>query len=137
MKHNWQLPESEAIETAPAFDPVETLLEFDGPALVTLDHGESRWLALIVDQDSERKLQRWLLAPLFSGDFTALVRGAVAVRSLFTRSELLVIDYDWRDMSALRVWRVDPTQVPETTLPEANALLPAGVRESFTGGEAA
>jgi hypothetical protein len=138
MRHQWQLPDPVLIGLAPVFKPIETLIEFDGPQLVTLIHEKQKWLALAVDDEFKngaRKAKyqaiRWVLAPISSHEFEGLVNRGFSVRSVFSKENLMVVDYSSHDLSLLGVWHVDRKNIPESAMPESGAPLPTSVRERF------
>lgn len=136
MRYPWDLPEQWSLANqAPRWHPKRVLIEYDGPQLVTLAWLREEYLALAVDDDEQ--CTRWIMSPVSKLEYEGLIRGGASVRSVLAKPTVKIVDYTHRGQGAIRVWDVDVSLVPETTLPERGAPLPDGVRHHLAKAVAA
>jgi len=106
------------------------LAEFDGPVMVlcvAADHSIS--IGVAVDENREEKLTRWLVAPLTARQVAALVKSEPVLRSLFAQAQVHIVDQANFDHVAV-AWRLPGVAIPDSLLPDIDAVLPAQAPEA-------
>lgn len=138
MRETWRLPE-QSLSLLPRFSVQHVLVEYDGPQIVTAvladtDSGEpgSGGLYLGVASDDDEKLVRWILGPITSTEYKALIDGTETLRDALLKPQIFVLDadteYDWEPR---RAWICDGNQLGDDHFPGRGALLPTASRQEL------
>ena len=120
MRLSWALGSPTSLPAPLVFERV--LLEYDGPLVALFRCGEFRWIGEAADDVNDAV--RWVLAPIGTSDEPALAQvevGRTPLRDLFEVPYFLVVDYV--DEEPTRIWVVKREDIPEETLPLAEARL--------------
>lgn len=128
MRPTWKLPPGDLTMRLPERAVEHVLVEFDGPQLVTLRDADNRYLG--VASDIEGETVRWIHAQITELEWQALVRGLVPLRDAFLKPVVWVID-EYADGIRVRGQMASGTDLDESDLPKAGALMPASVRRTF------
>jgi len=102
----------------------DVLIEYEGPQLIIVQQGHTQFLSLCVDADEARS--RWLEAPLSPLEKAAMMSGALAVRDVFLKHGVILVE-----MPDFKMWQLEPSGIPDEVLPEADAMLPDYARGSY------
>ncbi|CAN5901357.1 hypothetical protein BH11MYX4_BH11MYX4_01940 [soil metagenome] len=131
MRAQW--PDLEQRVTQTIFEarlPVDVLIEYDGPQLLTRADSEGRkFLAVAADQQ-ELEYVRWLEVSLSALEEEALLDGASTIRDVFLKDSVWIVDRDAED-HALDGWVVAGDQLGEDVLPRHGVRL--SVERPFVG----
>lgn len=103
---------------------VNTILEFNGPQIVSLRSAKSLWLAVAADDDEEHI--RWLVAPVSEYELESYLRGGTTTRNCLNKPTVTIVDLDYSTnfSEAEFVGEVPFDSIPEEFLPEVTSFLP-------------
>ncbi len=122
MKAGWNLPSWNKRGMLAFSRPIETvLMEYDGPQLATFRDSKIRFLGVVSDED--RYARRWLQATISDLEIDALRSGSHAMRQVFMKENLWVVDQD-HNGNYINSWIVQYSDLPEFSLPAPAAVLP-------------
>lgn len=130
MRQEFELDWSGLGESIPVpdhrFGMMDVLVEYDGPQLaIHIVNWCPRYIGTNADYSAD--YNRWILAKLKPSDVVELANGA-AVRALFDRAELIVVDFDHHG-EMQRAWKIDIADAPDGPLAVPGAPLPDWCRK--------
>lgn len=119
------LPKSPTLRAEPSASVPrirEVLYEYDGPKLVLAEDDQKRQvIGVVVDEDMEAGLTRWIFAPASPAEVVALLNGGTGLRELFTRGTVDIFD---QSPSGATLTKRDGASLADEYLPDVGATLP-------------
>ena len=125
MKPSWLLP---LLRSEPAVVLDRVLVEYNGPQIAIWKLGSVNMLGVASDEDATGV--RWVAAALTNTELKALADGAVAIRDVLLKSDVIVFDVDHAE-HVRDLWHCPGESLQDEHLPEPGARLPTLAREGL------
>ncbi len=102
-------------------DPVEVLLEYDGPRIFTCNNQEGDLLLAFQCSEDDEHL-RFVLAPFNDRLLGSLTSGKITLRNAILQPQVFLADVGdgWR---VKRAWKMDSAAIPKEILPKPGTML--------------